>query len=1010
MHQNTKDEILKVSKLYDVLEDYLDIKKQGNQLYAKCPKCHKDGKGKGLTINKTKGIAKCHSCGWGTNNAFKFLRDTKGMPNDEIWEYLQKKYNIIENIYIAKKKTKTSFCSKQLKSSGLAAKDVTALVQTEKGSVVERDVFVEGTRDQYGNVSDGDDMIIWYYDLEGRPVNFVSKKSKNKKPQRFYRIRWSVPDQHLDKNGKPIKYQSPAGSGTHLYIPQKLRNLYNKGAHIPTLYLQEGEKKAEKACKHGIISVGLTGINAIGQDGRLPYELQLIVKKCNVKNVILVFDADWKEISSKIKDGFIADERPKNFYYAAKNFRDYFRAFTNMDIYLELYISGLKFNGKDKGIDDVLANGLKGIEQNLLEDFEKTINEKSGKGELMIEGDHIDLLKVSDIPDLKLLELWNLHDPYRFAADHESKLKGLKEFKINKLKWKFNEKGDLILAQPLLPDEEFYQKEEKTNKEGEVTGYTYTFNYEWAYNFLRNRGYWKIKRVSGDIEFIEINSRVIKMVDNYYIKDFAINFAKSSIKGYDRNKFMNMLYRGGKMYFGPDSLSNLNPFDPILEMDDKYSQKLYFLKEFWHITAEKIDAMDYTHLDNYIWEDKINKFAGRRLEQLLEIEMITKDHVEKYNEVTESMIGRFLVKFSPDAKKCHFASFIWNTGDFYWRKNNDDKDERSDEEKSETALQFVAKMSAIGYLLHTYFDPANPKAVIGMDGKLSEVGKSNGGSGKSLLGDGVGQVIPQVKINGKKKNMEDDKHLMERVSEKTDNVFIDDVRVNFDFEQLFPHLTGTFEVNPKGSTSFVIPMEQTPKIYIPTNHSLNGEGSSFRRRQFTIPFSDYYNDNYSPRDEFGINFFSEWDYDQWNLFYNFMAECVQVYLKYGFVEAPKERLEQRRLRQAIGEDFIDWADEYFMFNETTGEFILGGNANVSIDVPRIELYNHFKDSLTGISKNYWKARKFKDSIKKYCKFRGARFNPEQIKPGVGDQQIGPDNKKGGVEYFQIAPIYLNNES
>ena len=64
------------------------------------------------------------------------------------------------------------------------------------------------------------------------------------------------------------KYQSPAGSGTHLYIPEKLRNAYQKGSKITRLFLQEGELKAEKACKHGMLSVGLLGINSLGQQIR----------------------------------------------------------------------------------------------------------------------------------------------------------------------------------------------------------------------------------------------------------------------------------------------------------------------------------------------------------------------------------------------------------------------------------------------------------------------------------------------------------------------------------------------------------------------------------------------------------------------------------------------------------------------------------------------------------------------------------------------------------------------
>lgn len=78
-----------------------------------------------------------------------------------------------------------------------------------------------------------------------------------------------------------------------------------------------------------------------------------------------------------------------------------------------------------------------------------------------------------------------------------------------------------------------------------------------------------------------------------------------------------------------------------------------------------------------------------------------------------------------------------------------------------------------------------------------------------------------------------------------------------------------------------------------------------------IAFSDYYNDTFSPLDDFGQLFFDEWDFEQWNLFWNLLATCVQIYLRHGYVESPAERIEVRRLRQEMTEEFLSWAEEYF---------------------------------------------------------------------------------------------------
>ena len=42
-------------------------------------------------------------------------------------------------------------------------------------------------------------------------------------------------------------------------------------------------------------------------------------------------------------------------------------------------------------------------------------------------------------------------------------------------------------------------------------------------------------------------------------------------------------------------------------------------------------------------------------------------------------------------------------------------------------------------------------------------------------------------------------------------------------------------------------------------------------------------------DDFGVLFFSEWDFTQWNLTWNMLANCIQLYLKFGVVQAPGER-------------------------------------------------------------------------------------------------------------------------
>ena len=60
-------------------------------------------------------------------------------------------------------------------------------------------------------------------------------------------------------------------------------------------------------------------------------------------------------------------------------------------------------------------------------------------------------------------------------------------------------------------------------------------------------------------------------------------------------------------------------------------------------------------------------------------------------------------------------------------------------------------------------------------------------------------------------------------------------------------------------------------------------------------------------EDFGLNFWSEWDgTEQWNLFYNFMSECLQLYLEIGLVAPIFENIEKKK------DETISWRRLPFM--------------------------------------------------------------------------------------------------
>lgn len=1008
---STIEKIENASKLYDVISDSVKLQKQGASYYGKCPMCHKEGKGKGLILTPAKSIYKCFSCNFAGNSSIKFVMDVKNKTYPEALKYLADMYNILIDEAPAKPQKKgkpvspkmKSFRDKQLELSGLSDEDQKAFVlvdeSTKKFQLV--NIYESGTRDQYGQITSGDDMIIWYYDLEGKPVMY--QKPKSNKFEHLFRVRWQNPDLHCDKYGRPMKYSSPFGSGSHIYIPEVVRKAYSAGQKQKRLFIQEGEKKADKACKHGIFSVGIMGIHNIAEKGQLPYELQQIIKKLDIKEVIFVVDADFNHISNNLKPGDSADQRPRSFFRAVCNFRDYFKTFVNMGIYLEIYFGHIIENeAKDKGIDDVLNNAFKKKEDEFFADVNEALNKKEGDGKF------VKFYKISTIPETKLLEIWNLDNAEKFCEKHKELLKGLSEFRFNKIKWRYNAEGKLELAQPLLPDEQYWEVIEYKDNEGKILKKDYKFKYKRLYHFLLNRGFCRIMMADGKFQFAYIENNTVKLVDSYHIKDYVVNLTEQIVKD---EEIIDMLYRGGKMYLGPDSLSNMKYQTPEFERPNRFEQSVYFKNKYWRITNQGITERNLTEMEAYIWADKINNFEATLIREPLVTVNKVADVLLKLPESDRQYYAQFkdqyFVDFSELGEKSHFIKFLLNTSEFYWEKITYDKnrtpvsDNRTMEERFETALHFLSKMCAIGFLLHRYNNKSDAKAVIGMDGKLSEVGASNGRTGKSIVGFALSHVIPQTYIPGKAKNLTEDRFIFEEVNEKTCNIFVDDVRANVDFEFFFPFLGGRATIEKKAIGKYTLPDDTKPKLYITTNHAIRGDSDSFKDRQYIILFSDFYNATHKPIDDFGVQFFDEWDNEQWNLFYNFMALCVNFYLRFGIIKPPAERIETRRLRQEIGEGFLQWADEYFSVDTETGK----ANAMVNTPIPRSGLWDSFKEKNANEAR-FYTPNLFKKKFKNWCIYHKLQFNPHKF-----DKQNNPgaDDKSNGIEFFTVGNKIENSD-
>ena len=983
------NDICKVKEGADIRNFIPGLTGRGASQYCKCPQCGKEGKNKGLCVtHKGKmNIAKCFSCGFSLSDAIAAEKFYTGCSFPEAVKRVAEHSGIFieseeerraRSIAANKKKINKSFCEAQLESSGLTVDDVTATVAIENGQMYVQ-TFKRGGMDKSGNINDSDDeMLIYYYDLQGKLMTY-SKRGAGSRMLPYVRIRWSNPAAHLDRDGRETKYQSPAGAPTRLYIPQYIRDRYQRAEHIETLIVQEGEKKAEKACKHGIASVGIQGIFNIGnEETGLIQDLQYIVQKCSVKNVVLLFDSDWDNLSSKLQVGDYVDFRPNAFAKAAIKFKTYVQTLHGIGVSVDIYFGHINSNSKgDKGIDDLLVNTLRGNEEALLTDIHQTLLTHDGKGQ------YVDIHKITAKTDNQIKDFWSLNDPIQFFERYHDVLVALPNFRFAKMAYRV-EDGKICQASK-TSERDFWHvtRNEKDKKNIDFDAYE-------ALEFVSANGFYRIRTSDlevGQYKFVRIDEGVVHPSSPTEIRDFVYYYVLQSTKDSDvRNYFAARL---GSL-LGPDKLERVKNIDDNFDRFEPHIQRMYYLNGQIQITSEGIDYGE--RILGQVWDDKIISRKFKR--------------VPLISDIVKNEQGRYEVYVTEESKQCEFWQFIQNTSHFWTTPGY----EMTPQDEQEYYAHLVNKITTIGYLLVDYKYQTELKAVIAMDGQLGEVAQSNGRTGKSLIGKALSYILDQTYVDGRN-TKNDDEFLYSNVTLRTRNIFLDDVKVNFDFERFFGAVTGDLAVNPKAKARFVIKNEKSPKFYITTNHAINAQNRSALDRIAYMAFSDWYNDNHSPIDDFGHQFFADWDDDQWNLFDNFMAECCMYYLKSmacgwfrqgkGAVPPPMRDIMRRTLKQQMGEAFFQWAEIYF--DESSDKL----NERIARKVMYDAYHSAFPDSKFGVTPS-----NFRTKLVYYCQFKGLHFNISRPnKDGIsfsdfkhstpGESFVGLADKSGGVEFFSV---------
>jgi hypothetical protein len=281
-----------------------------------------------------------------------------------------------------------------------------------------------------------DNLNIHYNMLIGHPWN-MRKEGTRDKPKPYIRTRIKNP------SDAKVKYISPKGLGLLPFFTPSLIEKYQNGTEIFALFLIEGEMKALAGSVNGIDAVGLGSIHGFYAEKdeddttkkhRLADEIIEVIRKCKVKKLIYLTDADTLVLNySPDKD---LAKRPHSFYSATKNFREAAKVliYDNSNELQDFYFMHIKteFCPDSKGLDELLFNNKK--EKKAIVDDINRLEQAYA---------YFNCYNLKTFQETHLKEYFGLKDVINFYETYSEVLQG-KEFEFRQIVYYYDE-ADTIM-------------------------------------------------------------------------------------------------------------------------------------------------------------------------------------------------------------------------------------------------------------------------------------------------------------------------------------------------------------------------------------------------------------------------------------------------------------------------------------------------------------------------------------------------------------------------------------
>lgn len=441
----------------------------------------------------------------------------------------------------------------------------------------------------------------------------------------------------------------------------------------------------------------------------------------------------------------------------------------------------------------------------------------------------------------------------------------------------------------------------------------YVLNNKRFKDFLEVNDFFKnIPNESSSFNFIRKEGIFYNIVYETDIKDFVLQWI-------DQNQCHEGVFNlisGNLKFFKREFLSMIKTQEIKTLKDTKEECYLFYKNCIVKVTKEGYEVISYSDIDVGVWKDQV----------------IDRDFVPVDHHASE------------------YRSFIWHISG-----HNEEK--------------YEAFQTVIGYLLHSFKNNSNNKAIIFNDEVISDT--PNGRSGKGLFWNALKKIKKVQSLDGKTFDF-NKSFPYQSVSTDCQVLVFDDVKKSFNFENLFSIITEGISIEYKGKDSIKLDVTESPKIIITTNYTIKGDSASFNARKYEVEMSSYFSDKHTPMMEFGHELFNDWDAEEWGRFDSFMVQCIIKFLKSGLKEMPLVNLDFRKMLDEVGQE---------MYNFFEG-ISLGEDHNVK------EVYLRLMDSYPELKKRNVSQNLMTKRLKRYCQYKDLEFKL---------------NYSGGIGIFEMKP-------